>query len=215
VENPASKFRIQSFSDLIFGLALSITALALIGRSVRTFSDVTDGILLFSFGFLILISVWFRYSQVMTVVRRETSVLLSLNVLMLVFVSLEPYLLNLLLFPAPAGVGDMDWWLYVSSLYAIDWGSLILLLGALDALALRGLDGSSDPAVLAKLRFSRNAHLVGAAVVFASLAPAFGTWLIVPGLPARAALWFAPVVVMRLQRFIGRPPASRTPQTSP
>src|SRR6266705_5184687 len=56
------KPRIESLSDLIFGLALSIGALALIAQPVLTAGDLLRDLLDFAFGFIVLIVVWVRYT---------------------------------------------------------------------------------------------------------------------------------------------------------
>ena len=52
------KPRIESLSDLIFGLALSIGALALIAQPVLSPADLVRDLVDFAFGFIVLIAVW-------------------------------------------------------------------------------------------------------------------------------------------------------------
>ena len=70
-ERSTPKSRIESLSDLIFGLALSIGALTLIGQPP---SNISTAFFLayFAFSFLILISVWYSYTQTMSNLRIET-----------------------------------------------------------------------------------------------------------------------------------------------
>jgi hypothetical protein len=49
--------RLQTLSDLIFGLALSIGALALIGRQPTDFGVVVASLLFYSFSFVVLVGV--------------------------------------------------------------------------------------------------------------------------------------------------------------
>jgi uncharacterized membrane protein len=58
-EGISKKRRIESLSDLIFGLALSIGALTLIGQSMTDFQQVFLSIAFYAFSFLILVSVWY------------------------------------------------------------------------------------------------------------------------------------------------------------
>jgi len=81
-------------SDLIFGLALSIGALALIAQPVLTAGDLLRDLVDFAFGFIVLIVVWVRYTGCMTYLTIETHGVLRLNLLMLFLVALEPYLFN-------------------------------------------------------------------------------------------------------------------------
>jgi uncharacterized membrane protein len=66
------KSRVKSLSDLIFGLALSIGALTLIGRQPGDFGQLIQSILFDAFSFLILISVWYRYTRTMSDLQSET-----------------------------------------------------------------------------------------------------------------------------------------------
>ncbi len=209
---PSSKPRIESLSDLIFGLALSISALSLIGRPVTNLVEITNSLLVYFFGFLILISVWFRYTRTMDFVRIETPVAMALNVALLFFVSVEPYLFNLLISSQSpvVGLSDLDWWLFISSLYAVDLGSLFLILGIYDVAALRSPRAPPTEETATRLRAARNAHFIGAAFIFVSLLPAFGTWTLSFGagptnIPVRALMWWAPLVLIRGQRFLTRP----------
>src|SRR5205807_779838 len=90
--------RIQSLSDLIFGLALSIGALNLITSKPTDTSILFGSIATFGFSFLILIFVWFRYTETMSVLPVETGRTRSLNTIMLFLVAIEPYLFNQLNF---------------------------------------------------------------------------------------------------------------------
>jgi predicted neutral ceramidase superfamily lipid hydrolase len=64
---------LQNLSDLIFGLALSIGALVLLGQTLTSFSQIIVSLAFFAFGFYLLVSVWYRYSSVMKVLPFETS----------------------------------------------------------------------------------------------------------------------------------------------
>jgi len=86
--------RIQSLSDLIFGLALSIGALNLISNKPADTQALFGNIATFGFSFLILIFVWFRYTEIMSVLPVETTRTRALNTVMLFLVAIEPYLFN-------------------------------------------------------------------------------------------------------------------------
>lgn len=66
------KVRIEDLTDLVFGLALSIGAIALINRSEDDISDVLTGLFWFTFSFLILISVWISYSRIISRLKIES-----------------------------------------------------------------------------------------------------------------------------------------------
>src|SRR6184192_2868949 len=90
--------RIQSLSDLIFGLALSIGALNLIASKPPDTPALLGNIATFGFSFLVLILVWFRYTEIMSVLSVETTRTRALNTIMLFLVAIEPYLFNQLSF---------------------------------------------------------------------------------------------------------------------
>jgi uncharacterized membrane protein len=76
--------RIEAFSDLIFGLALSIGALTLIGQQLTSFEALMIALGLYSFSFLILVGVWLSYSNLTSVLPSETGTLTSIAGLFLI-----------------------------------------------------------------------------------------------------------------------------------
>jgi uncharacterized membrane protein len=114
--------RIQSLSDLIFGLALSISALTLISQQPATTQQLMASIGLYGFSFLILISVWRLYSSITSILPTETLGLTDLNIVLLFTVSIEPYLFNELF----ALKGAMFY--NVSNIYALDLAAMFLIL---------------------------------------------------------------------------------------
>jgi len=60
--------RIEGLSDLIFGLALSIGAIQLVGNSPRTHGQLITALAEFEFSFLLLINVWDRYTTIVSMV---------------------------------------------------------------------------------------------------------------------------------------------------
>ena len=74
-----SKSRIESLSDLVFGLALSIGAISLFANPPSTVAALQSDVLEFGFSFLILITVWTRFSNLMEVLPIETRSTLILN----------------------------------------------------------------------------------------------------------------------------------------
>lgn len=65
------KPRIESLSDLIFGLALSTGSSSLLSRPPVNPEDVVSGVIGFGFSFFILISVWLRYTAMVTVLPQD------------------------------------------------------------------------------------------------------------------------------------------------
>jgi hypothetical protein len=100
--------RIESLTDLVFGPALSIGAIGLISNRPKNTEILVESIAGFGFSFLILISIWFRYTEVMSVLRVEMTRTRVLNTTLLFFVALQPYLFNLLDFNPSSGFGSLD-----------------------------------------------------------------------------------------------------------
>lgn len=194
------KPRIQSLSDLIFGLALSIGALALINQQPTSLSQFTYSLLAFAFSFYILISVWYRYSTVMSVLPVETSGLIALNLFMLFLVSLEPYLLNLLIFQSPAYniIGGE-----ASLFYGLDLAGLNGILGVFMHFLAKEEKQLVRRELLKRYRFVRNFLFLITALFLFSLLPFFWTWH-VNGMPVRFILWIRTVPFTLISRFFGK-----------
>jgi hypothetical protein len=69
--NPRIRIRIETLSDLVFGLALSIGSLVLIGKAPQSGLDLAIDILLFGFGFFVIVMIWLGYSRTMAVLPGE------------------------------------------------------------------------------------------------------------------------------------------------
>jgi uncharacterized membrane protein len=118
--------RIQSLSDLIFGLALSIGAIQLVSNSLpANHAELLAAIGTFGFNFLILIGIWSRYTTTMSVMPVETAGLVRLNMLLLFLVAIEPYLFNLL---GAQPLASSPLRQEISSYYGLDIGGMNLIL---------------------------------------------------------------------------------------
>jgi uncharacterized membrane protein len=163
-ERTTPKSRVETLSDLIFGLALSIGALSLIGQPLTDFTELVLAIFYYAFSFLILISVWFGYTRLMSSLHVETRNTLYLNVIMLFLVSIEPFLFNQLL------NGELSTQ-SVSVLYALDLAGLFLVQAFLANIILS--DKTRTSHILQHYRLLRNSLLIGAATFFVSVIPIF------------------------------------------
>jgi len=63
--------RIAALTDLVFGLALSIGAISLISKQPANAPDLYLAIAGFGFSFLILIQIWFRFTEIMSIPPRD------------------------------------------------------------------------------------------------------------------------------------------------
>src|SRR6266568_4471579 len=88
--------RLETLSDLIYGLSLSIGAISLVitNNQASTASDINRNILEFLFVFLILITSWIIYTSDMSVLPVETRLVTLLNVILLILVAIIPYLFD-------------------------------------------------------------------------------------------------------------------------
>jgi len=190
-----TKGRLESLSDLIFGLALSIGALALIGTAPKNFNSLVLSIGYFAFTFLILISVWRSYTSTMSNLRTVTPTVINLNSVLLFLVSIEPFLFNEL---NTANIGAQN----VSMIYALDLGGLFAIQSFLSASVLAEI---SSPCELREdFTHSRNAQAVASVFFFVSALPFFWILAIPVGsasLQLRFVLWIIPLFMHPIERL--------------
>ncbi len=169
---------------MVFGLALSLGALVLISVPPQTPQGLYAGLGMFGFSFLILVTVWYNYSRVMSVLPVETRGLIVANLLLLFVVAIEPYLLFVVAFPANGTVGEA-----ASVIYAIDLAAMNTILGAFAHVLSREDKGLLPAADLRRMRSIRNVDFGFAAVFLVSALPVFWTWTWLPRIPVRILLW--------------------------
>jgi uncharacterized membrane protein len=206
------KINVESLSDLIFGLALSIGSIFLLGNSSTNRWTVLSNLVAFGFSFLILVIIWARYKRTVSVLHVETGLILELNIAMLFLVAIEPYLFNLLLSGAslsnfsfsnpPPEITD-----FTSQLYAIDIGSIYLILGTLTYAVIRnqGLNRTEalHPTLLRSLKQSMHAQLTESLLFLISAFPVFWTYHILPGVPIRLSFWGLSFIASSISRIVG------------
>jgi uncharacterized membrane protein len=176
---------IQSLSNLIFGLALSIGALTLIGQKPGDFYDLLLYILYYGFSFLILINIWRSYTRTMSLLPVETARLINLNILLLFLVSIEPYLFNQLLFSSWVMAQN------VSILYAFDLGGLSVIQAFFTNSLINEKKKGIPEQLLREYKFRRNLQLMSAVIFFVSTIPVFWSWTLELGnIPLRFIFWF-------------------------
>ena len=151
-DQPKIKIRIESLSDLVFGLALSIGSIQLLSNQVHNLTDIVVNVLYFGFSFMILVFTWFGYSRTMTVLPAETRNALWINVVMLFLVAIEPYLFYVLV-SSPTN----DFAKFASIPYAINVGALFLTQAGLSRLVVvedrqSKIEHKLHPAIIARSR---------------------------------------------------------------
>lgn len=206
--------RIESLSDLIFGLALSIGALNLISPNPLSGSNpkgsLLTGIALFGFSFWVLIGVWLRYTEAMTVLPVETKSSRDLNIALLFLVALEPYLFNQLFSVGfgtqinRATILSLGSFLDMSTTpWALDLGAIYAILALFTNLLAKEEKKLVAPELLSGYRREKNLELVAAGAFFVSALPIF--WTAAPLLgTARFYFWIAPLIVRRGAWSLGR-----------
>jgi uncharacterized membrane protein len=199
------KPRIESLSDLIFGLALSIGALSLLGNAPRNPGEIGSDLVTFGFSFLILISVWLRYTSIMSVLPIETSAVVVLNVIMLFLVSVEPYLFYLV--SRYQHLVEPNLLEYSSTLFALDLGGLMAILAVFTHLLALEEKNLISRKLISRYKRSRNFLFLTAGLFFLTAFPAFW-FLSLQGLPIRFYIWYAILPIIWIRGLTERPPST-------
>jgi len=193
-------------SDLIFGLSLSIGAITLIGTQTYTPTSIFYRIVSFIFNFTIIIMIWVRYTGTMTILPVETGQVIFLNLLMLLLVGLEPYLLSII--QASMFIPDQTGQLpllsttatpysstpdYSTALYALVLAGLVGIQGFFTHILSREEKGLVPASFLKKYRVARNVQfLLAMLFIISALPPFWGSTTL--GLPLRLQVWWIPLL---------------------
>jgi uncharacterized membrane protein len=157
----------------------------------------------FGFSFLILISVWLRYTAMVTALPGdglETGAMMLLNILLLFFVSIEPYLLSIVSFgPVAANPVMLE---FTSQVYAIDLTGLTGILGLFAHILVRR-EGLLKPESVDADKLVRSMQLVSAGLFGLSVLPIFWSWMIL-GTPMRFYLWYVTLACILGSRGVQR-----------
>ena len=201
--------RIETLSDLVFGLSLSIGSIALIANPPKSVDEITTHILAFAYTFFVLITAWMIYTTYMSVLPTETRAVTFLNVGLLLLVAIVPYLLtgvevaNPTLTPqAVSAIQD-----YSSTLFALDLGGILIILATFAHVISLEERGLVPPDIVQLFKNGRNRMALLAVLTLASVAPQFWQWTLL-GIPLRLYLWYPPLISYWVGRAIN--PASRT-----
>jgi len=183
---------------MVFGLALSLGAIALVANPPTDPTTLYTDLATFGFSFLILIVVWLSYTRLMTALTLANHSTIHLNVVLLFFVSIEPFLFNILERPSITA----DFFATVSQAYAVDLGIMTTLLG----MFAWALSTTTSPVVPARIRglFRREAlnRWLAAGLFFASVAPVFAQVKVL-GETLRVLIWLVAVGIVWTTR-VGR-----------
>jgi uncharacterized membrane protein len=174
---------IEKLTTAVFGFALAVGALSLTKANPETTVEVVEGLVLFSLSFIILVVIWWGTSDIMSKIDQNKPVTIFLNILLLFFVAIEPYLLNILntsaqLFPLS------------STLYGIDMAFLMVISAILCHILIKENKATITVQQLRHFTIGRNNQFVCAGLFFLSILPQF-LELTIAGMPFRVLIWFA------------------------
>jgi uncharacterized membrane protein len=193
--------RLETLSDLIYGLSLSIGAISLVitNNQASTAADINRNILEFLFVFLILITSWIIYTSDMSVLPVETRLVTFLNVILLILVAIIPYLFDQAVSLYNAA-WDQD---YASTLFTIDYAGTLLILAGFAHIIGQEEKQLVDGDQMVRLRRIRNRLALLTVIVLLSLAAPW-SWLFL-GVHVRLFIWYVPIVSFWLNRLRTRP----------
>lgn len=202
-----SRRRIQSLSDLIFGLALSISALVLVGHQPSNDQQFFFSLALYGFSFLILINVWRIYSRSTSALPVETHGVIQLNVVLLFCVSAMPYLFNELF----ATSGDLAQ--AVSSTFAADISGMFFILAYFSNTLATEEKHLVPKGSLARYKSERNRNLIMGSLFVVSILPFFGVTTIISitsgsstsDITLRHLIWFVGLALSYALRLFALP----------
>ena len=199
---PKLRIRIETLSDLVFGLALSIGSIALVQHIPQSSADLTTDIVQFGFSFLIIVGIWLGYTRIIGILPVETQGTVFLNLALLFCVALEPFLYYVLF-----STSDPTFLDFASSAFALDTGAMMALLSSMMYLVVRQEEHGGvrrlRPIGLRNFKVSMVSQIVGAAIFLASTLEVF--WVQVPNLGyLRFLLWYVALGTFFASRAFAR-----------
>ena len=196
--------RLESLSDLIYGLSLSIGAISLVitNSQSSSASDINKNVLQFLFVFLILITSWIIYTSDMSVLPTETRLVTMLNVLLLMLVAIFPYLFD----QAVSAINSGSVQNYASILFTGDYAGTLVIMAVFAHIIAQEEEHLVDGEIMIRFKRARNRLGVLAVVLLLSLAVPWD-WLFL-GVQIRLLIWIIPIIsfwVNRVTRTTTRP----------
>lgn len=199
-------------TDAVFGFALAIGALTLTVANPKTTEDIVGGLLYFCLSFVILVVIWWGTSNLMSKLAPDRPTTIFLNIVLLFFVAIEPYLLNILNFNASL-------FPLTSTLYALDMFFLMGVSAALCHILVKEGKEKLAPQEIGSFRRSRNNQFVFAGLFLLSALPQFLEWTFA-GISLRILLWLATLTLSiasttRKKKQVNNAVPERTPNKRP
>jgi uncharacterized membrane protein len=202
---PKLRVRIETLSDLVFGLALSIGSIALVQHIPQNSADLSTDIVQFGFSFLIVVGIWLGYTRIIGILPVETQGTVFLNLGLLFCVALEPFLYYVLF--STSATSDPTFLDFASSAFGLDTGAMMALLSSMMYLVVRQEEHGGvrrlRPIGLRNFKVSMVSQIVGAAIFLASTLEVF--WVQVPNLGyLRFLLWYVALGTFFASRAFAR-----------
>ncbi len=189
--------RLETLSDLIYGLSLSIGAISLVitNSQASNASDIDRNILEFLFVFLILITSWIIYTSDMSVLPVETRLVTFLNVVLLILVAIIPYLFD----QAVSRYNTLDIQSYASTLFTFDYaGSLFIMAGFAHLIAQEEKQLVDSDQVIRFRRIRKRLTILSILVLLSLAVP--WDWLFL-GVRVRLLIWCVPIISFWVNRM--------------
>jgi uncharacterized membrane protein len=191
LRGPISRTRIESLSDLIFGLTLSIGALTLIAAPPTSPGEINARIIAFFFNFVVLIAIWVQYTTIMSRLPVEKGRVVLANIVLLLLIILSTYVFNGVQYvspplPIPANTA-LD--AYSSQLYSLDLAAISGILAFFSYQL--GIEEKHllSREYLAKARLARNLQAIFVVILLVAALPQFWEWSVAQ-IPLRFDAWW-------------------------
>jgi uncharacterized membrane protein len=182
---------------------LSIGALNLIANKPNDTGALFGNIITFGFSFLILILVWFRYTETMSVLPIETTRTRALNTAMLFLVAIEPYLFNQLSFGLNSVASTTLPQDIASAAYALDLGAIWAILASFTHILTMEEKKLVAQDLILKYRLMRNLEIIVSVMFLVSILPPFWT-IMIGSTSLRYVLWGLTFFVRRIGSVYSR-----------
>lgn len=182
-------------------------AISLVSSPPTNVQGIYNDLATFGFSFLILITMWLRYTRIMSVFPLESRRVINLNIALLFCVSVEPFLFNIIR-NTPLAVTDPGAYADATSmLYALDLGAMFGILGGF-TLTLASEERKLIPkSLIRQYRIEGGSWLACGLIFVLSAVPIFFTIKLGNGTPIRYYLWLIPLLTIwvsnRVQKRLG------------
>lgn len=192
--------RIETLSDLIYGLSLSIGAIELfVSPDHSQITDINKNLLDFLFVFLILITSWIIYTGYMSVLPVETRLVTFLNVVLLILVAIMPYLYD----QVQSAVITDNVREYASILFTVDLAGSLLILALFAHVIAQEEKQLVERELVKRFRTSRNIMFGLTLIVLMSMLVPW-SWILV-GVHVRLLFWLIPIFLFWFDRMTRAP----------